>query len=130
MQSMSTDSPTLYDRVGGHKSLPSVVDELYRRVLSDPLLEPFFHGVDIERLKRKQTAFLTSVFDGPGDASGADLAPAHHNRGIEREHFSAFVGHLAAALEQYGVAPHDVDEAIARVALYVDDVTGRPNVDG
>lgn len=127
---MSADPSTLYDRVGGPEALPSVVDELYRRVLADPLLAPFFVDVDIERLKKRQTVFLTSVFDGPGDANGADLAPAHHGRGIEREHFSAFVGHLAEALEQHGVAAHDVDEALARIAIYVEDVTGQPNVDG
>lgn len=128
---MSTDSPTLYDRVGGQQALPSIVEDLYRRVLADPLLEPFFRDVDIDRLKKKQTEFLTSVFDGPADSfSGADLASAHHGRGIEREHFSAFVGHLAESLEEHDVAPQDVDQAITRVATYVDDITGRPNVDG
>ena len=127
---MTDDSSTLYDRVGGAKTLPLVVDELYRRVLADPLLAPFFVDVDMERLKRKQTVFLTSAFDGPGDAGGADLSPAHHRRGIEQEHFSAFVGHLAEALEQHGAAAHDVDEAMARVATYVEDITGQPNIDG
>lgn len=127
---MSTETPTLFDRVGGREGLPTIVEELYRRVLADPLLAPFFQDVDMERLKRKQVIFLTSVFDGPGDASGADLAAAHHGRGIEREHFSAFVQHLAEVLEQHGVEPHDVEDVLARLATYVPTITGRPTSDG
>ena len=127
---MSADAPTLYERLGGREKLPSVIEELYRRVLADPLLAPFFEGVDIERLKQKQTIFLTSAFDGPGDASGVELASSHHGRGIEREHFSAFVGHLAAALEHHDAPAHEIDEAIGRIATYDQSITGRPSVDG
>lgn len=127
---MSPETPTLFDRVGGRETLPLVVEELYRRVQADPLLAPFFHDVDMERLKIRQVRFLTSAFDGPGTASGEDLAAAHHGRGIEREHFTAFVRHLAGALEQHGVEPHSVEDAVGRMATYVDSITGRPNSAG
>ncbi|WP_164101605.1 group I truncated hemoglobin [Candidatus Laterigemmans baculatus] len=127
---MPTDSPTLFDRVGGREELPRIVEEFYRRVLADPLLAPFFEEVDMERLKLRQIRFLTSVFDGPGTASGEDLAAAHHGRGIEREHVSAFVEHLADVLEQHGVQPHDVDDVRGRLATYVPEITGRPISDG
>jgi hemoglobin len=60
-------STTLFERVGGKSAVAAVVNLLYDRIIKDPLLLPFFDGIDVRRLKSKQVAFLSTVFGGPLD---------------------------------------------------------------
>lgn len=127
---MTDHSETLYDVLGGHDGVAAVVDEMYRRILADEELAPFFAKTDLEHLKRMQTAFIAAVVDGPPQHSGAELNQIHRNRGIERRHFSKFCGHMLDALNHHGVAPNLVDQVLGRLAMFSDKVTGSANVDG
>lgn len=127
---MTDDSETLYEVLGGHDGVASVVDEMYRRILADEELAPFFAKTDLERLKRMQTAFIAAMIDGPPQYSGAELNQIHRNRGIERRHFSRFCGHMLDSLHHHGVAPNLIDQVLGRLAMFSDKVTGSANVDG
>ncbi len=70
-------SSTLYERVRGNSAVAAVVNLLYDRIIDDPLLLPFFDGIDVRRQKSKQVAFLSTVFSGPTRHSGQDLRQAH-----------------------------------------------------
>ena len=83
-------SSTLYERVGGKSAMAAVVNFLYDRIINDPLLLPFFDGIDVRRQMSKQVAFLTTVFGGPTRYSGDDLRQAHSYlvaRGLSDQHF-------------------------------------------
>ncbi len=121
---------TLYDRIGGRQAIEKIVTILYDRVLHDESLAPFFANVPIDHLRRMNAEFIASALDGPLQYSGAELVAAHRGRGITRAHFSAFVGHLALALEDHGVGPGDVDAVLGRVATFASKITGDANVDG
>ena len=127
---MTEDTQVLFDRLGGAAAVATIVQEMYARVLDDPELSAFFQGVSMERLQKMQFHFLASAFDGPADYSGADLTRIHAGRGIRATHFAKFCGHFADAMENHGVAKRDVDDALGRLALYKDKVTGDANVDG
>lgn len=127
---MTDDSETLYEVLGGNDGVASVVDEMYRRILADEELAPFFAKTDLERLKRMQTAFIAAMIDGPPQYSGAELNQIHRNRGIERRHFSRFCGHMLDSLHHHGVAPNLIDQVLGRLAMFSDKVTGSANVDG
>ncbi len=127
---MSQHSKTLFESLGGAKGVSQVVSELYERVLADEQLEPFFRNADMKRIKRMQTEFISAMIDGPVHYTGAELTEIHRGRGIERKHFSRFVGHVVAALEEHGVDPALVDQILGRLALYSDRITGSTNVDG
>jgi hemoglobin len=127
---MPEDSRTLYERLGGEEEIVKIVFAMYKRVMADPELAPFFENVPIERLGRMNAEFISSALDGPITYSGADLVAAHRGRGIELHHFSKFVGHLAATLEHRQVDPHDIDAVLGRIATYAGKITGDANVDG
>jgi hemoglobin len=127
---MAESTPKLFDRLGGASALADIVKDMYRRVLSDPELAPFFEGVSMERLRNMQYHFLASAFDGPADYSGAELTKIHSGRGIKGPHFAKFCGHFADAMEAHGVAARDVDDALGRLAMFKDKITGDANVDG
>jgi hypothetical protein len=51
----------LFDRIGGMKTLINGVDVFYDMVLADPMLAPFFEGVDQARQRIKQVCVCVRV---------------------------------------------------------------------
>ena len=127
---MSNDASTLFERLGGPEGVRSIVEEMYRRVLEDPALAPFFVNVELDQLKRMQFAFLASALDGPANYTGSELTEAHRGKGITARHFALFCGHFADAMELAGAPKTDIEQALGRLALYKDRITGDTNVDG
>ena len=120
----------LYHAMGGAEVVRECVEDLYQRVLADEELAPFFEHASMDRLRQKQAEFLSAMADGPVNYTGAELGEVHRGRGINVKHFSKFCGHFADALEARGVAPHVIDEILARLALYSDTITGSTTIDG
>ncbi len=104
---------TLYERIGGEPAVKAAVDDFYVRVLSDPMLAPFFEKTDIARLKGHQFAFLSKAMVGPRKYTGATMQKAHARFAIERRHFDAVAGHLVATLQSLSVSEDIVGEVVA-----------------
>lgn len=120
----------LLERLGGPEGIAEIVQDTYQRVLADPELSPFFDDVSMDRLRRMQYEFIVSALGGPIAYSGAELTVAHRGRGISGKHFAKFCGCFADAMEARGVASQDLHQALSRLAMYKDKVTGDANVDG
>ncbi|MFC8680771.1 group 1 truncated hemoglobin [Microbacterium ureisolvens] len=107
-----TTEATLYQRLGEGDGIAAVVDSLYRRILGDETLAPFFSETRMVEQKRHMALFLAAAAGGPDGYRGKDLTVAHAGRGITDADFDRVIGHAAAALEEAGVDP----DAIAQVA--------------
>lgn len=113
--SVETES-TIYEAIGGEEALIAVVDDFYRRVLSDPRLSGFFTGTNMTRLKGRQVEFFAVALGGPHTYTGASMRDAHQGRGIRQEHFDLVAGHLTGSLRDAGVPGELVDQIIGAVA--------------
>ena len=109
-----------YDAVGGAPAVKIVVDDFYQRIMDDPLLAPYFDGVDLPNLKRHQAAMVSEVMGGPKGYEGRELEVAHRDLGVTDEAFAAVAGHLQASLEQAGVP----EEIIGRTMTAVGSAHG------
>ena len=69
-QRMTADA-SLYERLGGAPAIDAAAELFYRKVMSNPLLEPYFADVNMDRQVAKQAAFLTLALGGPNGYSGA-----------------------------------------------------------
>ncbi len=121
-------SSTLYERVGGNSAVAAVVNLLYDGIIKDPLLLPFFDGIDVRRQKSKLVAFLSTVFGGSTGYSGEDLRQAHGHlvaRGLSDQHFDAVADHLQSTLEELSVPATLVEEIMAIVESTRNDVLNR-----
>lgn len=119
---------TLYDRLGGAGTLDELVERFYRRVLQDPRVFHFFQGIDMERQRAKQKAFLGMALGGPKSYTGLALRAAHAHlvaQGLDDSHFNAFIEHLRASLQEMEVAPDVIGQAMAIASSTRDDVLGR-----
>ena len=56
---------SIYEQLGGADAIEAVVAMFYERGLADPLLQPFFRGVQMSRQHQKQVAFFTTALGGP-----------------------------------------------------------------
>ena len=113
-----SDTHTLYDRIGGEAAVLAAVDLFYAKVTADEVTRSYFEGLDMESQVRKQVAFMTWAFGGPSEYKGRDLRAAHKVlvlRGLGDEHFDAVTGHLKATLEELGIAPDLISEALTIV---------------
>lgn len=103
---MTDTKLSLYERLGGAAAVGAAVELFYNKVTVDPLLAPFFAGVDLADQRRKMAAFMTFAFVGSGAYAGKDLRAAHRplvRRGLGDSRFDRVAAHLAATLVELGV---------------------------
>ncbi|MGY1807698.1 group 1 truncated hemoglobin [Blastococcus sp. SYSU D00669] len=111
----------LFEAIGGAPALSVAVTILYDRMLADPVLAPWFDGVDLTRLREHQRDFLTVALDGPPVVGslqryqGRAVARAHAGLGVDDGSFDRMRDHLVATLRELGVEPALLDEVRARV---------------
>ena len=119
---------TLYDRLGGETTVNAGVQQLYRKVLADGRIAPFFETVDMERQIAMQKAFLSWVLGGPDRYTGRDMRQAHKHlvvNGLNDSHVDAFIEHVSTTLRELGVTERDILEVAALADSVRDDVLGR-----
>lgn len=109
-------SQTLFEQLGGQPAVEAAVDIFYRKVLTDGRISHFFDGVDMDRQRGKQKAFLTMAFGGPNSYSGKDMRTAHARlvtMGLNDSHFDAVVELLGATLTELGVPANLIGQVAA-----------------
>jgi hemoglobin len=111
----AVQTATLFERLGGEEGIAAIVQTFYDRVLSDPLLQPFFRHTDMNRQRRHQTQFLIYATGGAPRYTGATMRKAHEGLGIRHQHFDAVVSHLAEALRQHQVEEEIITELANRL---------------
>lgn len=112
---MATPATSLYEQLGGQAAVEAAVDRFYRKVLADDRVSRFFEGVDMDRQRAKQKAFLTMAFGGPHNYTGKDMRQGHAHlvkMGLNDSHVDAIIELLGATLKELGVK----DELIQQVA--------------
>lgn len=105
---------SLFERIGGNAAVEQTVIKLYARLLSDPLLAPFFKNADLNELHRSQSAFVTMAFGGPHHYKHIDLRAVHfdaHIQGLTHVHFDATLKHLQDAMRELNVPEDMIAEA-------------------
>ena len=123
-----SETPSLFDRIGGEAAVDAAVDAFYVKVLADDRIKDFFTAVDMDRQRQKQKNFLTYAFGGPVKYSGKSMRAAHaklvEEQGLNHDHFVAVAENLQSTLEDLGVAEDLIGEVMAIAGSTHDDVLG------
>jgi hemoglobin len=115
-------APSLYEQAGGDAVLRPAVDLFYRKVFQDAALFPFFDGIDRDRLKAHQLAFISHVLGGPDQYEGRELRDAHAAHRIEQRHFDSLTLHMEIAFLEIGLSEQFVAQALAAIKSAATDV--------
>ena len=114
---------SLYERIGGETALTILIERFYHRITHDPEIGHYFVHVPIEKLKRMQREFFAMATGGPVTYAGRPLSQVHHPLAISRREFQRFTDHLITTLQEEGINEQDTREVIAKVNLYMDEIT-------
>ena len=119
---------SLFEKLGGEKSVDAAVDIFYRKVLLDERINDFFTDVDMDEQIQKQKAFLTFAFGGPNNYSGLNMKEAHVRlvaKGMNDSHVDVVVELLGGTLKELGVGDDLIGEVAAIAESVRDQVLGR-----
>ncbi len=119
---------SLFEKLGGEKSVDAAVDIFYRKVLQDERINNFFTDVDMDEQIQKQKAFLTFAFGGPNNYSGLNMKEAHERlvaKGMNDTHVDVVVELLGGILKELGVGDDLIGEVAAIAESVRDQVLGR-----
>jgi hemoglobin len=109
---MATEThDAMYQTVGGAEGVNRIVDIFYEKLWADPELQPYFAGIDRERLKHHQRQFLTFALGGdPLAYQGRALGDSHASLKITDSAFTKVQQYLWITLEEL-----DVDRSLIHI---------------
>ena len=119
---------SLYEQLGGKKTVEKAATFLYVNILRDDRIKDFFKDVDIEKQKRKMSAFLTYIFGGPSLYLGKDMRRAHEHavaNGLNDEHVDAMMECVTATLHELNIENDLITTVINTIEKHRDDVLNR-----
>lgn len=123
--SANAKSATLFDKLGGTKSIEAVVDGFYKRVLADTELKSFFAKTNMTWLRMRQIQFFTQALGGPALYEGKGMKEAHAKVTIGQHHFDPAVMHLVDTLKSLSVAQAEIDAVVSAVAPLAKDIVSK-----
>jgi hemoglobin len=121
--------PSLYARLGGYEALAAVVDDLLAREVKDPIVAPFFKGLelkDVQRIRQHLVDQLCAVTGGPCYYPGRDMKVVHEGMEITEEAWNAFTGHIDATLKAFRVGERERNELVVIVGSLKKDIVKPP----
>ena len=99
---------SMYDKYGGFETVSKIVHGLYEKISSSEILQPYFEGVDMQRLMNHQTQFFSSIMGGPVSYEGNQLEKIHQRLNITDEAFAEVAELLEEVFEDFGVEQDDI----------------------
>lgn len=106
---------SIFERVGGMRTVSRVISSFYDRVLDDPQLVRYFDGVDMRRLIDHQTKFIAFVMGGPASYTDEHIQRVHAHLGIDSASFEEAVLILQEVLEDHDMSETDIGTVLAQV---------------
>ena len=115
------DQDPLLVRIGGSKTLETLVATFLELVEADVTLIGLFHGVHPEVLSLHHKRFLSiSLNKIPEYSSMRTMINSHHRhlfaQGLDESHFDLYIQHLAASMSTCNLSQEHIEEALAIVA--------------
>ena len=109
----SSQSQSLYQRLGGKPAITAVVDDFVGNVAADNRINRFFAKTNIPRLKLRLVEQLCVGTGGPCTYKGRSMKDAHRGMGVRGMDFGALVEDLKLSLDKFNVPAREQGELLA-----------------
>ena len=107
---------SLYQRLGGYDVIASITDAFLGRMRGDPRFNRFAGGRSLDsrtRARQLSVDLLCELSGGPCTYIGRPLQAAHSGLGVTAADWDAFIGHVAASLDQLKIPAPEKQEFLA-----------------
>ena len=123
---MTTQTKSLYDRLGGGDAIHALTESWVARAGGDDRTNGRFVRTDLPRLK-KQVADqladqLCEATGGPCTYTGRSMQETHDGMAVTAGEFDVVMEHLGATLDEFNVPKTDQDELVALIMPMRDDI--------
>jgi hemoglobin len=112
---MTTQTTSLYDRLGGLDAINALTESWVARVGGDDRANGKFVRTDIPRLKKEIIDQLCEATGGPCTYTGRSMLETHDGMKVTAGEFDVAMQHLDAALDELRVPKEDQVELVALI---------------
>jgi hemoglobin len=119
---MTTQTKSLYDRLGRADAINAITESWVARVGGDDRANGKFARTDIGRLKQEVADQLCEVTGGPCTYTGRSMRKTHDGMGVTAGEFEVVMQHLEAALDELNVPQTEQDELAGLLRPMRDDI--------
>ena len=109
---MTTQTKSLYDRLGGGDAITALTESWVARVGGDDRANGKFVRTDIERLKKEIVDQLCEATGGPCTYTGRSMLETHAGMKVTAGEFEVVMQHLGATLDEFNVPKAEHDELV------------------
>jgi len=110
----STETLSLYERLGRFEGLTRIVDDVMDNHLANPMIRTRFEASkDLDRAKKMAVEFFCAGSGGPEPYTGRDLLVTHKGMNISEQEYMAAMDDILAALEKNKIDPATRGEVTA-----------------
>jgi hemoglobin len=119
---MTTQTKSLYDRLGGADAINALTESWVARVGGDDRANGKFVRTDIDRLKKEVVDQLCEAAGGPCTYTGRSMLETHAGMKVTAGEFDVVMQHLDAALDELNVPKTEQDELVGLLRPMRDDI--------
>lgn len=109
---MTTQTRSLYDRLGGIDAISALTESWVARVGGDDRANGKFVRTDIARLMKEVVDQLCEATGGPCAYTGRSMRETHAGMKVTAGEFEVVMQHLRAALDELNIAKPEQDELV------------------
>ena len=108
---------TLFERLGGHAGISTIVDEVVEEHMNNPNIKvrflPYKEQVDkMSAIKKHTVAFFTVGSGGPGEYTGRDMVTTHRGMNISPAEFMFTVDDILTVLDRHQIDNNTRNEVL------------------
>jgi hemoglobin len=119
---MTTQTTSLYDRLGGLDAITALTESWVARVGGDDRANGKFARTDLPRLKKEVIDQLCEATGGPCTYTGRSMQETHDGMAVTAGEFDVVMQHLDATLDELNIPKTDRDELVALITPMRDDI--------
>jgi len=118
----TTQTKSLYDRLGGLDAITALTESWVARVGGDDRANGKFVRTDIPRLMKEVIDQLCEATGGPCTYTGRSMRETHDGMGVTVGEFDVVMQHLGAALDELRIPKADQDELVGLLVPMREDI--------
>ena len=109
----ASDSPTLYDRIGGEPAARAICEDIWTNHTVNPIVNNRFSNSDPVYVKQMVFEIFAAATGGPVEYTGKDMLTTHAGMNISDMEFNAVVDDVLKALDMNNIGAAERGEVLA-----------------
>lgn len=112
----STSKQSLYEEIGGHKTLNTIYGVAITRIYTDPVIGHYFKGVPKKHLRDQLVLQTCELIGGPCEYDGKTMLESHTGLNIKEREFYILVEYVQGAMRDVGLTYQQENRILKKLA--------------